>query len=215
MYKKYTGDRKLLQTADKFLVELCEIPMLSVRLDLLFTIREFPANLESFAPVSLAEPVSQAGKSHLWVQMLMPSYVSLLPFTVFCRVSTRLRVNTHPPFLMILWFALAYIYIRTCIRLLHVTAHPRFWPMNFKHPWALTRENTVLTPPLLVPPLHLQTLDLAWQACSELINSTAFVDLLPYVLAIGNYLNAGARQGGAYGFKLATLPKVYRSGRYM
>ncbi len=34
------------------------------------------------------------------------------------------------------------------------------------------------------------------------------MDVLQYVLAIGNYLNAGARQGGAYGFKLATLPKV-------
>ncbi len=50
--KSYTGDRYQLQPADNFLFELCEVPMLSTRLDLLYTIREFPANLDSFEPVS-------------------------------------------------------------------------------------------------------------------------------------------------------------------
>ena len=55
--------------------------------------------------------------------------------------------------------------------------------------------------------LH-QTLDLAWQACRELDTCVTFVEVLQYVLAIGNYLNADSRQGGAYGFKLSVLPKV-------
>ena len=33
--------------------QLCDVPMLSKRLDLLFTIREFPANFEGFQPVGL------------------------------------------------------------------------------------------------------------------------------------------------------------------
>lgn len=53
-----------------------------------------------------------------------------------------------------------------------------------------------------------QILELAWQATSELKKCEAFVTILQYVLAIGNYLNAGTRQGGAYGFKLSVLPKV-------
>jgi len=54
----------------------------------------------------------------------------------------------------------------------------------------------------------LQTLDLAWQACHELDTCEAFVEVLQYILAIGNYLNAGSKQGGAYGFRLTVLPKV-------
>ena len=75
MYKNYKGDKSLLQQADVFLmkvthlkcsvvsnklllfthshVQLCNIPMLSTRLDLLYTIEEFPANFEGFKPVSI------------------------------------------------------------------------------------------------------------------------------------------------------------------
>ena len=56
--------------------------------------------------------------------------------------------------------------------------------------------------------LPLQTLELAWQACHELSTVEGFVEVLQYILTIGNYLNAGSKQGGAYGFKMATLPKV-------
>ena len=49
------------------------------------------------------------------------------------------------------------------------------------------------------------------QACRELDASKEFVDVLQYILSIGNYLNAGTKHGGAYGFKLVTLPKVYFS----
>ena len=35
------------------------------------------------------------------------------------------------------------------------------------------------------------------------------MEVLQYVLAIGNYLNAGTTKGNAYGFKLGYLPKVY------
>ena len=69
MYKNYKGDKSLLQQGDVFLMKVCvdnclmwslkfcisqlgNIPMLSTRLDLLFTIKEFPANFEGFQPVS-------------------------------------------------------------------------------------------------------------------------------------------------------------------
>ena len=53
-----------------------------------------------------------------------------------------------------------------------------------------------------------QSLDLAWKALRELKEYNGFVEVLQFTLAMGNYLNAGSRQGGAYGFKLSTLPKV-------
>ena len=53
-----------------------------------------------------------------------------------------------------------------------------------------------------------QSLDLAWKASRELKEYKGFIEVLQFVLAMGNYLNDGSRQGGAYGFKLATLPKV-------
>ena len=56
--------------------------------------------------------------------------------------------------------------------------------------------------------LFYQILELAWQACRELDTCEAFVEVLQYVLAVGNYLNAGSKHGGAYGFKLSVLPKV-------
>lgn len=55
---------------------------------------------------------------------------------------------------------------------------------------------------------QLQSLDLAWKATRELKYCEGFLKVLQCVLAIGNYLNAGTKQGGAYGFKLSTLPKV-------
>jgi len=49
---------------------------------------------------------------------------------------------------------------------------------------------------------------LAWCATDELKNNTNFIEILKFVLAIGNYMNFGTRQGAAYGFKLSVLPKV-------
>ncbi|CAI8009993.1 Formin-F [Geodia barretti] len=102
MYKKYTGEKAELPLADTFLLKLIEVPMLAMRLDLLFTIREFPVNMEEFKP----------------------------------------------------------------------------------------------------------TLDLAWKACHELDRSEEFLEVLGYVLAVGNYLNAGTPKGNAYGFQLKYLPKL-------
>lgn len=45
-------------------------------------------------------------------------------------------------------------------------------------------------------------------ATQEIKNSQKFKELLQIILAIGNYLNGGTRQGGAYGFKLKTLLKL-------
>ncbi len=35
-----------------------------------------------------------------------------------------------------------------------------------------------------------------------------FLKVLEYILAIGNYLNGGTNRGGAYGFRLGSLPKL-------
>ena len=40
------------------------------------------------------------------------------------------------------------------------------------------------------------------------MDNKGFVDVLQYVLAMGNYLNAGTEQGSAYGFNLSALSKV-------
>ena len=105
-------------------LQLSEIPLLSVRLDLLFTIKEFPTNIESF------QPVSGTGVNQYFL------------FADMCTISSS------------------------------------------------------------------QTLDLAWKACKELRSSDKFVVVLRYVLAVGNYLNAGSNKGNAYGFSLNTLTKV-------
>ena len=46
------------------------------------------------------------------------------------------------------------------------------------------------------------------QACKELYNSKHFQLVLEYVLSVGNILNTGSTRGGAYGFRLHSLPKV-------
>ena len=102
MYKNYTGDKEELPLSDKFLMKLITVPLLSVRLDLLFTIKEFPVNVEEFRP----------------------------------------------------------------------------------------------------------TLDLAWSACWELENCKEFMEVLKYVLAAVNYLNAGTARGNMYGISLKCLPKL-------
>ena len=56
--------------------------------------------------------------------------------------------------------------------------------------------------------LHVQTLELAWKSTEELKKSEHFVEVLKFILVIGNFLNFGTRQGAAYGYKLAVLPKV-------
>ncbi len=40
---------------------------------------------------------------------------------------------------------MVFVYMRYVYKwILRVNAQPRFWLMNFMHPWALTRENTVI-----------------------------------------------------------------------
>ena len=53
-----------------------------------------------------------------------------------------------------------------------------------------------------------QTIELASNACKELYECKDFAEVLGFVLSIGNYLNAGTKRGGAYGFQLSTLIKV-------
>ena len=49
---------------------------------------------------------------------------------------------------------------------------------------------------------------LASNACTELYECKEFAQVLAFVLSIGNYLNAGTKRGGAYGFQLSTLVKA-------
>ena len=53
-----------------------------------------------------------------------------------------------------------------------------------------------------------QILNLACNACKQLSTNKSLIEVLEYVLAIGNYLNSGTKKGGAYGFKLSSLAKV-------
>ncbi|KAJ3430247.1 protein diaphanous [Anaeramoeba flamelloides] len=46
-------------------------------------------------------------------------------------------------------------------------------------------------------------------ACKELRSSKSLKTTLSVILAIGNYLNGGTFRGGASGFKLSSLPKLY------
>jgi hypothetical protein len=102
MYKNYKGDKNNLQSTDQFLMKLCDIILLDTRLDLLYNIREFPSDFESFRP----------------------------------------------------------------------------------------------------------TLTLACNACKELNSNKELIEVLQYVLAIGNYINHGTKKGNAYGFKLSSLTKL-------
>jgi len=45
-------------------------------------------------------------------------------------------------------------------------------------------------------------------ACKEVKESKSFVALLEIMLAIGNYVNGSTQRGGAFGFKLSSIPKM-------
>ncbi|XP_060793384.1 uncharacterized protein LOC132896514 isoform X2 [Neoarius graeffei] len=51
MYKSYKGDVSKLHMVDQYMMELCNIPYLSTRLDLLLTLRELPISIEDLAPL--------------------------------------------------------------------------------------------------------------------------------------------------------------------
>lgn len=53
------------------------------------------------------------------------------------------------------------------------------------------------------------TIELASNACKELYECEDFSQVLSFLLSIGNYLNAGTKRGGAYGFQLNTLVKTF------
>lgn len=46
------------------------------------------------------------------------------------------------------------------------------------------------------------------EACEEIKKSRSFAKLLEIVLLIGNYMNAGSRNGQTFGFNLSSLCKV-------
>ncbi|XP_065828547.1 uncharacterized protein [Oscarella lobularis] len=50
MYKNFEGNKSLLSHSDQFMMKLCDLPSLSLRLELLLTIREFPVQFEELLP---------------------------------------------------------------------------------------------------------------------------------------------------------------------
>jgi len=51
---------------------------------------------------------------------------------------------------------------------------------------------------------------LAISAASKgLKNAKYFKELLNLILMLGNYMNGGSHNGGAFGFKIASINKVY------
>lgn len=50
-------------------------------------------------------------------------------------------------------------------------------------------------------------------ACEELRKSESFSKLLEITLLVGNYMNAGSRNAGAFGFSISFLCKVSRGFR--
>lgn len=53
-----------------------------------------------------------------------------------------------------------------------------------------------------------QKIGVVKRATNQIQTSENLKGVLQIILAVGNYLNGGTRQGGAYGFKLATLSKL-------
>lgn len=51
MYKSYKGDATELHVVDQYMMEMCNIPNLSARLDLLLTLRELPICMEDLTPL--------------------------------------------------------------------------------------------------------------------------------------------------------------------
>ncbi|TSL61285.1 Cerebellin-4 [Bagarius yarrelli] len=57
MYKSYKGDVSELHLVDQYMRELCNIPYLSTRLDLLLTLRELPISIEDLTPLIIQKIV--------------------------------------------------------------------------------------------------------------------------------------------------------------
>ncbi|KAJ8369838.1 hypothetical protein SKAU_G00098660 [Synaphobranchus kaupii] len=51
MYKSYKGPLSELHVVDQYMMEMCSIPYLSARLDLLLTLRELPISMEDLQPL--------------------------------------------------------------------------------------------------------------------------------------------------------------------
>lgn len=52
------------------------------------------------------------------------------------------------------------------------------------------------------------SLSIVLGACDALHDSEAFKELLSIILMLGNYMNASSLQGGAFGFRIASINKV-------
>eukprot|EP01091_Cochliopodium_minus_P011599 TRINITY_DN332_c0_g1_i1.p1 TRINITY_DN332_c0_g1~~TRINITY_DN332_c0_g1_i1.p1 ORF type:complete len:1265 (+),score=487.34 TRINITY_DN332_c0_g1_i1:23-3817(+) len=51
-------------------------------------------------------------------------------------------------------------------------------------------------------------LEAVTKACTEIVSSKKFANLLSLILSVGNYINGGGFRGSAYGFRIDTLAKM-------
>lgn len=54
----------------------------------------------------------------------------------------------------------------------------------------------------------LQDIVAGTSACEEVRKSKKFAKVLELILLMGNYMNSGTRNGGAFGFEISFLPKA-------
>lgn len=47
------------------------------------------------------------------------------------------------------------------------------------------------------------------EACEEIKKSAKFAKILELVLLLGNYMNTGSKNAGAFGFEISFLTKVW------
>ena len=52
-YKKFKHRQAELENADQFMLQLCEIPHLKIRLDVLMVVNELPVQYQDLAPVCI------------------------------------------------------------------------------------------------------------------------------------------------------------------
>lgn len=80
MYKAYAHKKHELHPVDQFMLELCEIPCLSIRIDICLTLWEFPWQYESTCqvPIETAEESARTKKCFSSVSRLSVFYILAL-----------------------------------------------------------------------------------------------------------------------------------------
>lgn len=70
MYKAYAHKKHELHPVDQFMLELCEIPCLNIRIDICLTLWEFPWQFESTCQVDVIVEAYHLIHIELWKSLL-------------------------------------------------------------------------------------------------------------------------------------------------